>query len=49
MFHYVSRKHLPRYAAESAFRWNERQGLLARVASLFQVRTSPLSYRALVA
>lgn len=49
VFHRVSRKHLHRYASESAFRWNERVAPLDRVAALLRVSASPLPYRTLVA
>lgn len=49
VFHRVSRKHLHRYAAESAFRWNERLTPLERVAALLRVSAPPLPYRTLVA
>ncbi|GLC28217.1 IS1595 family transposase [Roseisolibacter agri] len=49
VFHRVSRKHLPRYAAESAFRWNERLPALDRLAALLRADAAPLPYAALVA
>jgi hypothetical protein len=49
VFHWVSRKHLPRYAAESAFRWNTRRPALERVAALLRPLAPPLPYRTLVA
>jgi hypothetical protein len=50
VFHWVSRKHLARYAAESAFRWNEREGpVLERLGVMLRNATVPLPYAALVA
>lgn len=49
VFHRVSRKHLHRYAAESAFRWNERVPALDRIAALLRVSAPPLPYRTLIA
>lgn len=50
VFHYVSKKHLHRYAAETAFRWNERAGTVTENLSLM-VRFSrfPLAYGKLTA
>lgn len=48
VFHWVSRQHLPRYAAESAFRWNTRRPALERVAALLRPLAPPLPYRVLV-
>ena len=50
VFHHVSKKHLHRYAAETAFRWNKRAGTVTENLSLM-VRLSrfPLAYGKLVA
>lgn len=49
VYHRVSRKHLHRYAAESAFRWNERLTPLERIAVLLRASAEPLPYRTLIA
>lgn len=49
VYHFVSRKHLHRYAAESAFRWNERGGLMDRLATIIRFSPPPLPYGTLVA
>lgn len=50
VFHYVSHKHLHRYATETAFRWNERrQDVLDRLALLVSNSAAPLSYGMLTA
>lgn len=49
VFHYVSRKHLHRYAAEAAFRWNERAGaVLENLALMVRFSRAPLAYGILV-
>ena len=49
VFHYVSRKHLHRYAAEAAFRWNERAGtVLENLALMVRFSRTPLAYGILV-
>jgi len=49
VFHFVSRKHLHRYAAESAFRWNERGGMMDRLAAILSAAAVPIRYADLVA
>ena len=50
VFLYVSRKHLHRYAAEAAFRWNERAGnVLENLAMMVRDSRKPLAYGILVA
>ena len=50
VFHDVSRKHLHRYVAETAFRWNERgRSALERLELLVHVSEGPLTYRTLTA
>lgn len=49
VFHYMSRKHLHRYSAEAAFRWNDRGGVLGRMAAMIRFCSSPLPYGILVA
>jgi transposase-like protein len=48
VFHYLSPKHLHRYAAEAAFRWNERDTLMDRLATMIRVSPPPLPYGTLV-
>ena len=49
VFHYVSHKHLHRYAAETAFRWNERAGtVLGNLAIMVRFSRAPLAYGTLV-
>jgi hypothetical protein len=49
VFHYVSTKHLHRYAAETAFRWNERAGtVLENLAMMVRFSRAPLAYGTLV-
>lgn len=50
VFHYVSAKHLHRYAIETAFRWNERANeVLERLAVLIRYSRFPLAYGRLTA
>jgi len=50
VFHYVSPKHLHRYAAETAFRWNERAGdVLDNLSMLVRFSRFPLAYGTLTA
>lgn len=50
VFHYVSPKHLHRYAVETAFRWNERAGdVLESLMILVRFSRSPLAYGTLTA
>ncbi len=50
VFHYVSKKHLHRYASETAFRWNERAGgVLDNLVILVRSSLGPLAYGTLTA
>jgi hypothetical protein len=50
VFHYVSQMHLHRYAAETAFRWNERAGtVLENLALMVRFSRAPLAYGTLTA
>ena len=50
VFHYVSPKHLHRYAIEAAFRWNERAGdVLDNLSMLVRFSRFPLAYGTLTA
>jgi hypothetical protein len=50
VFHYVSPKHLHRYAMEAAFRWNECAGdVLDKLSMLVRFSRFPLAYGTLTA
>ena len=50
VFHYVSPKHLHRYAIEAAFRWNEREkDVLGNLSMLVRFSRFPLAYGTLTA
>lgn len=50
VFHYVSPKHLHRYAAETAFRWNERSStVIENLALMVHFSRAPLAYGTLTA